>query len=402
MDLKEFDRTLADLRLKLGKLARNVAELTGQRDFAAIRGKLKQNGGFVGRTAAAAATLSASADELITGAALLGDALSRASAARERSTAFGGLLIHDGAVKEAVATLQGPSIKMSLKSVPIMARGAFDDAQESVDLSPTAMLELLSDAFRATRDALTAMTQAAQATFDGLETARASLRATAAVPDASAGGDLALSDLVDVISLLAVSDPIGAWERLNAELLLPIAAASDAAIALRALQVAARAELAKARAAMAMVSDMNTAAEQALVALAAKVSDAGIAAVDIAKARELPGWLDRIERNLEAGKLQAFGVGLARWSELLSAVRQEREETLGAAAAAMARRDDMRGRFGALDAKRAAMEARSGPVAEAAETAGRLRQVLFGAITPLRETEKLVLHYEALLRASKA
>jgi chromosome segregation ATPase len=206
---------------------------------------------------------------------------------------------------------------------------------------------------------------------------------------------------VERLERMAAADPFGAAEEAQEKLLPALASARAAMEAKRAEKAAAEGDLAGARQELKALNALCQDADAAATTCASKVKDIVLPQPDPASARELPVWLDRLEARLVEGRMEAFRVGLDRWRELLAAERGARETLMSAAKAALARREELRGRFTALKAKHAALAAAGTLPDGADDAASKLSGILFGTATPLQEAERLMTEYETILARSR-
>ena len=153
---------------------------------------------------------------------------------------------------------------------------------------------------------------------------------------------------------------------------------------------AAAADAARAR--LAEVAELRTRAEAAAAGLAPLVAGPpppGPAA-DMA---ELPGWLNRLEATLDTGRTGAFRASLASWDALAGRVGAGWQAVLDQAAASLAQRDDLRGRFGAIQAKHRARHPGADPALDG--IAAELRAALHGGPADLTAARRLLAAYKA-------
>jgi hypothetical protein len=374
--LAEADDALARWRERLAAASRNVVELSELPAFLALKA---QPG--TGRTAEAARGLVATMDELWQGVLLIGGAIDRAAAARQGgSRLWGG----EEAATEALAILEGESVEVATGDLPVLNRGLLAAPRASIRVTPQRLLEAMEQAFERAKTSIDSIARARE-TFDA---ARAELAAmVAALAAENWPGAAEARARLDAARQAA--DPLGAREAIEA--LRPTLLDATQRLA------AADRELAAARAELAEIETLRQRLDETASACAA-ATDVSIAVPDGQQIQELAAWLDRLARTRRAGQLDALRVGLSRWRDLAARLRAEHESAIAAATATLGRRDELRGRFGALRAKQAARAAREGAPDMAAEAAARaLQAMLFGAATKLREAERLMSDYEAAL-----
>ena len=374
--LAKVDAALADWRVRIAAASRNVAELSELPEFAALKAA-----GRAGNGTAADARLVATVDELWQGVLLLGEALSRAEAAR----AAAARLWMPGDLDAVTQVLDGPSIGVRLGESPVLHRRLLGQITETAWVSPAQLLATMEAAFDSARLLLTRIATAREQ--------HAALRATlsTSVQELAREGRPEAPDLAARLDGCTASDPLAALDELEA-LRPEIGAACAAMAAAQAAKAHAAQAMLEARARLARLADFQTQAARAVEQAAALVAGPAPSG-PTAQACELPAWLDRLQRTLDAGRTEAAMAGLASWSVLAGQVATGWQGLMDQAAAALALRDDLRGRFGALQAKHQARGADPALAGVAAE----LRALLFGARADLPAARGLLNTYEATL-----
>jgi len=328
----------AELRIWRGRLAaasRNVSELSELPQYGAVRAIA----GGPGRLGQEARGLVATMDELWQGVLLIGAALDRAEQAHKGSAR---LWRPDALAGDALKILRGASITVDLSDTPVLHRRLLAGPRATVTVSPETLLQTMDAAFDRAREQLARIADAADAA------ASLGARLAAAISRLPAPAELAARLAAADAPAQAASQVQDPLDRLDA--LQALSLAVDAA-----LEAFDRAQHGVAAAQRAM------AALQAAAAHAEATADAGTAAVttplpavDDAAVRELAAWLDRIGRTLAAGRTDAALLGLSNWQALHDQAAAAVRARSDAACAALARRDELRARLGALRAKRRA------------------------------------------------
>lgn len=321
--LAAADAELEQWRGRLAAASRNVSELSELPEFAAAR----QAAGGEGRSAGEARRLLATMDELWQGLLLIGGVLDRAEQARGAGRLWRG----EEAAQAALAILHGASITVDGADTPVLHRRLLASPRSTATVSPDTLLRTMDAAFDRARERLARLGSAA---------ARAeSLHGRLA----SAAARLPVAALAARLDAAALPDPLDWLDALEA-----LAPTIDAATA---TWDGAREQLAQARAALAAMA--GAAAKAAAVTAAPP-------APDPAALPDLAAWLERLDAILQAGRAEAGRVGLTNWHALAGRRRAEIDAIAAAASAALARRDDLLARLGALLAKHRARDA-SGP-----------------------------------------
>lgn len=342
MTLDAADVELDRWRSRLAAASRNVSELSELPEFGAARAAAAGHG----RLADEARGLIATMDELWQGVLLIGGALDRAEQARRGARLWRG----DEATQQTLAILQGPSITVELADTPVLHRRLLASPRDAVTVTPDTLLQAMNAAFDRAREQLARIAAAASSA--------AALRArlAASITRLPSSGALAAA-----LAAAAAADPLEHLEALQA-----LAVAVDAASGAFDL---ARSRLDAAMQALACVQAVAERAEAATATCRTAIA-AAVPVVDRAAVGELAAWLDRIGGTLAAGRTQAAAVGLTNWQALHDRVAADIAAAAGAAASALARRDELRARLGALRAKHRA-QAAPAPAAGALEAAAR-------------------------------
>ena len=371
----EADAALASWRERLAAAGRNVVELSELPAFLAVKAQR-----HTGRTAEAARRLVATMDELWQGVLLIGAAIDRADAARHGGSR---LWRNDEAATEAMAILEGASIEVPTGELAVLQRSLLGNPRACVHVTPQQLLAAMEQAFERAKGSIETVSRAAARA----DATRAELLDM--LTALSAQGWPGLAEAQARLDAAPAEDPLGALEQLDA--LRP------SLVAARQQRAAADAELQAAWLELASLAELRGRCEQEIAACRA-ATDAALSAPDPQQWLDITAWLDRLAGTERAGQFERFRVGLTRWRELAAKLRADGETQLSAARAALARREELRGRFGALRAKQAARAVRLGvPDPEADAAAGRLQAALFGTVTRLQEAERLMALYEAAL-----
>ena len=325
--LEQVDAELTAWRERLGAASRNVSELTELPEYAAAAQAAKG----AGRLAEASARLVATVDELWQGVLLIGAALDRAEAARRTGSR---LWRGEEAAQQALDLLHGPSIHVDLADTPVLHRRLLAGPRAQATVSADTLLQTMDAAFDRARESLEQIAGASQ---------------RAAALRTRLGGMVARLQYPGVWPdrLAAVSgdalDQCDALEVLRPEL--------EAALS---REQRAQSAMAAARQALATLSTTLTEAAPVVEHCRATVL-VTLPALDAAAMADLTAWLDRLGQTLAAGRWEAGLAGLASWQHLHERLATEVSALISAAQAALARRDELQARFGALRAKQRAL-----------------------------------------------
>jgi hypothetical protein len=364
--LDAVDAELASWRVRLAAASRNVSELSELPEFAVARAAA----GGAGRVAEEARSLVATMDELWQGVLLLGAAIDRAEQARQAGSRRWRA---EEVAQQVLAILNGLSITVDLTDTPVLHRRLLAGPRATVTVAPDTLLQTMDAAFDRARERLTRIA--------GATAQAASLRLRLAEAIASLPAPESLAARLDAAALPDPMDRLDALEALAAE----VDAAAKAA-------GRARADLVPARQALLGLQDAANRAEMAAESCRAAIT-APLPRLDESGLRELAAWLDRIGRTLEAGRPEACLVGLTNWQVMYDRINADIHALAAAAAGSLARRDELRARFGALQAKHRARAAPE-PALGAMQAA---KAALAGVPADLDAAARALAAYEAAL-----
>ena len=254
------------------------------------------------------------------------------------------------------------------------------------------VMEVMDRAFEKSKKSLVALAEADRRLADGL----ARLERDIAQLEASRWSGAAVArDLAAGIAALAEEDPLRAEDELASRVRPAVQAALEQAEAAKRSTAEAAGDLATARTALDELFELETRLESVSREFAAKVSGVSVPRADRAEVAELPGWLDRLARLIENGKVDAFRVGIARWRAMHGRAAASLMAEEDGFRAALGRRDELRARFETVRAKRNARLAAGAPDLEGGiDAADSIRSILFGTVTPLVEAERLLSEFE--------
>ena len=329
MNIEEFDQKMKSKMDKMGKFSKNLSELILQKEYMIVQSSLKKKDGFVGDTSNLAEKLVDSIQELTIGSTLLGDALNRASQFRDKSNVmnFGIKIRNEASFQEAVKILEGKSVKMALREVSIMRRGAFDDAEEEVFLTPDETLKLLGDAFRETQTYLLKITNAIQDAYNGIEKAEMLMKD---LQPKIQENDTRLEKIDQILKVWkgkVNQDPIGVINALENEIFTPLKQ-EDLRIK-EELQKKEDCEqkINEADENIKNLEELDRQVSEKIFVLKTKISDWTYKPLDMENARELFVWFDGLKKTFERGKYDSCLVGFSKWNLLYGQVFQERFES---------------------------------------------------------------------------
>ena len=337
--LEAVDAALATWRDRLAAASRNVSDLSELPEYTLA----KQAADGTGRVAAEARNLVATVGELWGGVLLIGAALERAEAARNRGSR---LWRGPEAAAEAMAILEGASVQVDLSDTPVLHRRLLAGPRASATVSPGTLLQTMEAAFDRAREQLERITDA------GRRADALAARLAAALAGLPAG------PLHAQLAAAACPDPLDRLEALDA--LRPAVDATASEFG------QARAALAAARTALAALTEAE--ANARMEAERCRAATAAALPQNTAALPELTAWLERLAHTLAAGRLGACAIGLANWLALHDRAAADTAALATAASTALNRLDELRARLAALGAKH---RARPSPAADTAADAAK-------------------------------
>lgn len=394
MTLDQIDAALADWQGRLRTAGNNLMALSQQDAYRRLRGE----GGWpraavAGATAARVAPAVEALHELWSHFARLTEVIDRADALRQGvSRLFPSRQLLD----EIAALLEGPSVRLPPVATPLARRGLLGPAEVERAVTPDELLAAMMRCFESARDVILAVGSA----WDRVPFALDQLDADAVL----LGAEKLPADLADELDrvrqeIVAVrptadADPLGADDRL-AELSRRVAAVrgrlSDDARDREQLWAA----LADARGLLDRVTTTAADAARVVAEQAEKVDVVSPALPNAEEVAALGPWLDRLAAVRESGRGTAARIGLAKWTDAAARLLRQAEEARAAARAAVERRRDLRGLFGALRAKAAALGRADEPALAA--IALQAEDLLRRRPTPLAAAARVVAEYQKRL-----
>jgi hypothetical protein len=393
---KDIERSLSEWRAKLAAMSRNISDLGDLVDTPEcvgiklrMKSKPEAPGARPNLTNAQARAWLATRDELWACVKLVGDAIDRADHAVKDVWPWQ----LDAAVAEATKILESEAIELQTADVPVLRRSLLGGSHEVMRLTLSRMMDVMGEAFERGKQVLTALASAEEALAEKLARIEADVATLAdgGWPDADR-----MRGIAAAARAIAGEDPVRAVADIDADAAPAIAAALSAMDADRQARAAAAADIAAARDELAGLGDAERHAAELAAAVRLQVTGLAVPPADRAAMLELPAWLGRLERTMLAGKAEAFRIGMQNWRAMLGSLRAALDAEERAYRAAADRRSELRDRFGALQAKRKVRSAAGVPDGPGTEEACvRLRQMLFGAATPLAEAELVFSDFES-------
>lgn len=393
MNIAQLDALLERLGQAERAVSGNLVELEEQPTY-----KLLQPATLVGVSAHRVVPALAALAELWRQFGLLRDLLERARALRGNDRDLSG-----AKRRELQTLLTGPSITLAVNQVPLAQRDLLGEAQTDHTITPAALLDAMTRAFDAARDAVFAVDAVWRDTVPRLDLA--GRRASELERQVAAIG-LAPADVAEVGALRACADrltaaigddPLGVQADVDAQLGGSLAAAEAAVADLVRQHGTLSADFARASAETEEVARLVAAGAAALAETTAKITaPTGLLqplGPDVIEAERdgLRPWLARLVAISGQGDWRVARKGLDQFLQISGARLAAARRIVAANRAPLQRRNELRGLLDAYQAKAAAKG-----LAEDDEQAARYRaayDALHVAPCELSAAEALVAAY---------
>lgn len=410
MSVEAIDQLITSWEERLVRVDENLLALEGDATYQALSGSVtERRAPLDGVTKARVAPALQALVELFEHRERLTEVLDRAKDVRASVSALT-FWNTDEKLKEVMALLHGPSIKMGTRPTPLAARNLLDPAARDVAVVPEELLQAMARAYEVARDAVTEVERAwstlepaierAEREAHALRTSASSLGVEAAVATEL---DAAERELAAMRAKVA-RDPLGVSGDIEAALAPRLTELRHRLDALGGLRDRVAAELARARKLRERLGELHATAKR----------HAAHAADDVEEARDLPApvedellegldpWLATLEGTARAGRWQPASVGLARWFEAAQEYLVTDRAVDDRVSALVARRAELLGRLSARRAQARALWERGVGVDTAIErTAADAEVMLKTRPTPLTRAAALVEAYEAAVIAAR-
>lgn len=395
MTSEQIDAALSEWQTRLSAAAGNLLELD---DNAAYQRLRRSAASLTGRTWAQIGPALPLLDGLWQAQQQLTDIINQAEALRP---ALGRLWAHESERRQIEFLLRGESVQIASAQTPFAQRGLLSGPEPpSRGMTLDALLTQMTQSFTVVKDAVISL-EAAWNRLDGTLMA-ADKDADALQAQADTLGVALSAELSavrrDIAGLReqAKTDPLGAGTDFAASV---TARLGQIRAALQAVQQQRDQLDAGLRQAQALLSELER-LKQSCQVLQTECRDKIVGFGDASPALppDLAGWLARVEAARQRQQWKPAQVGLERWKESANMARTEFAACCGAASAALARREELRGLLRALQAKAGAKAAHGAALDPALPALARdAEHLLHGGPTPLDQAAALVSEYERRL-----
>jgi chromosome segregation ATPase len=395
MTLQEIDQALNAWSNRLAAIAENLLELQAESTYQLLTGK----GGAVklqlaGATKARVEPALGAMLNIFQNYEALHSTIQRAAKLRENLPKLFGA---DEKLREIRHLLFERCIELPEVDLPLEQRTLLSGLEAVSRVSADELLAAMTRTFAAARDAVLAVDAAWHDLAARIEATEAKIRGAKA-EIARVASDLQTAEMMlDAARAKVQADPLGALADLDTRVEPMLARVN------KAVETAGkvRKELLDAW----MKYDELVRSHRDALAAAAEAREkildcAGLKApISDEKVAGFREWLDRLDRKLTEGAVDAVSVGVRSWQAAAKEAAGQDKSAATACRAAIAARLELRGRLEALKAK-----ARAYGVAEGdafAEVAGKAETLLYARPTDLNRAADSVVAYERMLSGMK-
>jgi hypothetical protein len=405
MSLETIDQLLSDWRKKLDVISQNLIELQDLPTYQRLAGEA----GFpppnlLGQTRSRVDPALSAMTGLFEHFELLAATLNQAQGLRQQ---ISGKRALDEKIAEIVQILTGESIQLPLVAVPLAQRDLLSASQGSDRVKPMDLMLAMVKSFETARDVVLAVDRA----WANLEPKlTASFKQIQAIQtQAGSFGLTSFDQLVQAeqaISLLhdrVDRDPLGVADEFEATIAPLIQTAQASLQQVQQQQQQIHSGIAQAGAQVQQLQQLH---EQALGLYQDACAKIRGEPLQVPLAPEtliaLAEWQQTLASKLAAGMVQPLVVGLQNWQVKYAAAKLVTEGAIGTATQALNRREELRGRLHALQAKAQAR----GKIedVELVTLATQIHQTLFSRPSDLVQASQDLLQYDrrlnGLVRAS--
>jgi hypothetical protein len=405
VSLETIDQLLLDWRSKLDLSSQNILDL---QNFATYQ-RLAGEAGFPpprlsGHTATQVQPALEAMNGLFQHFELLAQTLNQAQTLRQQMGSKRG---QDEKVAEIIQLLTGDSIALPLVQIPLAQRSLLSASQDSDRMKPIDLMMAMVKSFETARDVVLAVDRA-WTTLEPKLTQ--SFQQIQAIQNQAQSYGLAqfapLTQAAQSLTALhdrVASDPLGVADEFETTIAPLIAQAQSNLAQIHQQQQQIKAGIAQAGDQMRQLEIQHQQAVSQYQMAAEKIQGGSLAApLDPATIAALAEWQQTLAAKLAAGMVQPLVVGLQNWQAKFEAARSVTEGAIAMATAALDRREELRGRLSALQAKAQARGRIEDP--ELVDLAGQSQAILFSRPSDLDRANQILIQYDRrlneLIRAS--
>lgn len=394
MTSEQIDAALAEWKMRISRAADNLLELDDSAAYQRLRSSAAK---LTGRTQALIGPALPLLDGLWQSQQQITDIISQAEALRP---ALGKLWTHESERKQIEFLLFGASVQVAVAPAPFAQRGLLSGPEPAQGITPDALLAQMSQNFAVVKDAVVML----EAAWDRLDPAlmAADKEADALQSQADTLGVGLQAELKavrgDIAGLReqAKTDPLGAGTDFAASLTMRLGQIHTTLQAVQQQRDGLDLGLRQAQTLLSELGQLEKSCRKLQAECRGKI--AGFAEASPALPTDLAVWLARVETARQNKQWKPAQVGLERWLEGANTARTAFAACCGAASAALARREELRGLLRALQAKAGAKAAHGASLDPALSALAReAERLLHGGPTPLDQAAALVSEYERRL-----
>jgi hypothetical protein len=249
------------------------------------------------------------------------------------------------------------SIELPKVYVPIAERSLLSGAERTDRACPQMVLDSMIQSFTRTRDALASIEKAEETLSQSVQQAKNEASSLASWAKSLGAGDAAVS--VEALAKELADDPITASAKL-ASARKAIEAERERLAAFQREAAALDDDFAQAKVDLGALRDLSSRAALAIDETKQKILPPWSFAQPEGKeaADALEEWLRSVEQARQLGKVAAAKIGLANWRVNCKARTEQAQRVYAQNRRALDEREDLKGRFRAMEAKAKAMAAR--------------------------------------------
>jgi hypothetical protein len=345
--LSNFDKEMQTWKSRFASASRNISEMGELPEFTGLQNAVRQNK-LKGQTLITAKALLSSMEELWAGILMISPILDEADGLRKTAT---GIFGDKKNMLTAWDLIHAPSIEIPSEKTPVLARtltGNLSGVAQKVTLE--ALLNEMDKAFERAKVSLIEVDNAKEAMVTRINNLTELNREIELMsPDESK----AIKERISVIlSTTGFEDPVGSLleidkiDQQSHTIKATLEAEQQERVLISQMLVDANLKLDQLSKLQAEISNKHQIISQ-------KILEADNLKITPSQdAMELSGWLVRLENNAKADKRHAVKVGITTWLLMYGQVLTERQAVLKTLLGLEDKRQDVKGRFSAIDARR--------------------------------------------------
>jgi hypothetical protein len=395
LTLAQIDRLLTDWQQKVDAANQNLIDLYDLPAYQRLSGRGNPPSNVIGMTQHRSSVALTAIDRLFEDIELLNQPI---ALARKLHRELPNFFVTEQDLQAIERLLMGQSIQLSATHTPLAKRDLLSSSQQTLTISPAALLDSMMANFAVARDTLLAIDTAWIELESKLITAHQALielqelahKLQVGVPTSLVVAETKFTDL----QLEIDRDPLGVNDTFTQDLLPLIEHGRSELVTFDRHRQQLIADFMTARQALDRLKHINREASDFYTETQAKIRHnfpIGIPLPD-AEITELELWLERLSAKFVTGTIAPVRVGLTNWLDRIQAGTITAASALAANRLPLDTKQELRGRLDALCAKALAKGKVENPLLT--DLAARARQVLYSSPTDLTVAIDLVREYE--------